>query len=239
MANGIYAAAAGIAAQQTRINAISNDLANADTSGFKSERIGFADLLYGSEGGVAVGSGAMAIDAGPTTTQGTFGASSNPLSVAISGSGYIQVRRGDGTLALTRDGDLQLDASGGIVTSTGEQLNPPIKLPKGTQLGDVKIYANGTVSAGNQTVGKIQLVDVGAPAGLQSVGSSLFVANVASGPATPATSTTLVQNQLEQSNVNVAASMTELLDAQQNYTMLSHAIQTQDQLLQIANQLRG
>jgi flagellar basal-body rod protein FlgG len=239
MSNGIYAAAAGIAAQQTRINAISNDLANADTSGFKSERIGFADLLYGSEGGVAVGNGAMAIDAGPTMTEGTLSPSTNPLSVAISGPGFFQVRRGDGSAALTRDGDFQLDSSGTIVTSTGEKLNPPITVPKGTQPSAITIYADGTVSVANKPIGKIQLLDVGAPAGLQSVGSSLFVATTASGPATAATDTKLQQNQLEQSNVNVADSMTQLLDAQQNYTLLSHAIQTQDQLLQIANQLRA
>jgi flagellar basal-body rod protein FlgG len=238
MANGIYAAAAGMAAQQTRIDAIANDLANADTPGYKSERIGFVDLLYGSENGVAVGSGATTIDAGPEMTEGALGASDNPLSVAIDGPAFFQVQRPGGGVGLTRDGDFQLDSAGNLVTSTGSRLVPPITVPAGTAPKDVTISSNGTVTVVNKVVGKLNLVDVGSPSGLQPVGTSMYVTTAASGHATAAKGTTLVQAQLEQSNVSVPEAMSDLLDAQQNYTILSHAISTQDQLLEIANQLR-
>src|SRR5215468_4803109 len=104
MPNGIYSAAAGMAAQQTKLDAIANDLANSSTTGYKSVRVGFKDLLYGAEQGVAVGSG------------------------AIDGAGFFQVKRADGSAALTRNGQFSLDANGALVTSTGEQLDPPIKV---------------------------------------------------------------------------------------------------------------
>jgi flagellar basal-body rod protein FlgG len=237
MANGIYAAAAGMAAQQTRIDAIANDLANADTTGYKSERVAFRDLVYGSEDGVSVGSGASALDAGRSMVQGVLGASDNPLAVGIDGPGYFQVRRADGTVALTRDGDFQIDAAGSLVNATGEQLVPPITVPKGTQPSDVTIAADGTVSIPGRTLGQLKLVDVPAPTGLLSVGSSMYVATPASGAAAPAKAK-LEQRQLEGSNVDVATSMTDLLDAQQTYSLASRAIQTQDQLLAMANDLK-
>lgn len=238
MANGIYAAAAGMAAQQTRIDAIANDLANSDTTGYKTQQVGFADVLYGSEGGIAVGGGSEAINLGPGMKQGPLAASDNPLAVAINGSGFIQTRSSDGSTTLTRNGDLQLDAAGSLVTSDGNQLVPPIKVPAGTTPTNITISANGTVSAHGKTIGQIQLVSVTAPSGLQSAGASSYVTTAASGGATPATGSTLEQGSLEGSNVDTAQAMSSLLDAQNNYSLLSHAISTQDQLLQMANQMR-
>jgi len=238
MANGIYAAAAGLAAQQTRIDAIANDLANSDTTGYKTERVGFEDLLYGAEGGTAVGSGSAAIDLGPAMQEGSLEASDNPIAVAINGPGFIQARASDGSTTLTRNGDLQIDASGLLVTSDGSQLVPPIKLPAGTTAADLTIGPNGAVSAHGKAVGQITIVNVAAPSGLQAAGSSSYVTTTASGGATPSTGSTLEQGKLEGSNVDVAQAMSSLLDAQQNYSLLSHAITTQDQLLQMANQMR-
>jgi flagellar basal-body rod protein FlgG len=228
--NGIYSAAAGMAAQQSRLDAVANDLANTNTTGYKSERVGFRDLLDGA--------GSKVVDLGRTLVQGVLQPSDDPLSVAIDGPGFLQVRRADGTTALTRNGQLQLDARGSLVTGTGEQLVPPITFPAGTQPGDVTIAGDGTVSAAGRTVGQIRLLDVPAPEGLQSVGSSMFVPTQSSGAAVPAAAARLQQHQLEASNVDMAASMTELMDAQQSYQLASRAIQTQDQLLNIANQLK-
>ena len=239
MSNGIYAAAAGMAAQQIRMNSISTDLANADTNGYKSEEIGFQDLLYGSEDGVATGSGAAAIDVGPSMTEGTLSASDNPLSVAINGPGFLQFRRADGTIGLSRDGNLQLDSQGNLIAATGERLVPPIRVPAGTMPTDVRIATDGTVTAAGKTVGKLQIVGVGAPSGLQPVESNMFAVTAASGRTVAVKIPQLEQGQIEGSNVDVNASMSDLLDAQQNYTILSHAISTQDQLLQIANQMRN
>jgi flagellar basal-body rod protein FlgG len=239
MANGIYSAAAGMAAQQTRLDAIANDLANVSTTGYKSERVGFRDLVYGVEQGVAVGSGSAAVDAGRSFATGSIEDSSNPLSLAIEGPGFFQVKRPDGTTALTRAGNFQLDANGSLVTTDGDQLVPPIKVPKGTQPGDVSIASNGTVTVAGKSVGAIKLVDVPAPNALLSVGSNLFAATQASGaPAAAARGTLVHQGQLEASNVDVAESMTALLDAQQTYQLSSRALQTQDQLLSMANDLK-
>jgi flagellar basal-body rod protein FlgG len=238
MPNGIYSAAAGMVAQQSRMDAIANDLANANTTGYKAERIGFRDLLYGTDQGIAVGSGAAAIDVGRSLAQGTLQPSDDPLALAIQGPGFFQVTRADGTNALTRAGQLQLDAAGSLVTVTGEQLVPPIKVPAGTDPKDISVAADGTVALTGRTIGRISLVDVPSPNGLQPVGSSMFVPTQASGGVVPATAASLQQNQLESSNVDVATAMTDLLDAQQSYQLASRAIQTQDHMLELANGLR-
>jgi flagellar basal-body rod protein FlgG len=237
MADGIYAAAAGMAAQQTRMDAIANDLANADTPGYKSERVAFKDLVYGREGNVAVGSGAAAIDAGRSTTQGTVSDSTDPLDLAIDGPGFFQIRRPDGTVGLTRDGSFELDASGSLVTSQGERLVPPITVPKGTQPSDVSISQSGAVTVAGRIVGQITLANVPSPGGLLAVGNSTYVATTASGAASPLAGGRIQQSATEASNVDAASAMTDLLDAQQTYSLSSRAIQTQDQMLQIANQI--
>jgi flagellar basal-body rod protein FlgG len=239
MANGIYAAAAGLEAQQVRLDAIANDLANAGTFGYKSERVGFRDLLYGAEQGVAVGSGSAAVDLGRSDVQGSLGDSANPLSIAISGPGFFQIKRSDGTVALTRNGNFQLDSRDRIVTANGEQLVPPIRVPAGTQPKDVIVASNGVVSVHGKAAGTIKLVAVPAPAQLQSVGNSSFAATRASGAATAVSGgSKVMQAQQEESNVDVASSMTDMLDTQQTYTLVSRALQTQDQLAQIANGLK-
>jgi flagellar basal-body rod protein FlgG len=238
MANGIYSAAAGMAAQQTRIDAVANDLANNSTTGYKAERVAFRDLVYTPEDGVPVGSGVAVVDAGRSFGNGTLGDSENPLALAIDGPGFFQVRRADGTAALTRAGDFDLDSAGSLVTSTGEQLVPPIRVPKGTDPGDVIVAGDGTVSIKNRKIGQIQLVDVASPDALVSAGSSMYVATKASGAAVAAKGTTLRQGQLESSNVDVATSMTQLMDAQQTYSLSSRALQVQDQLMQIANEIK-
>ncbi|HZO96367.1 MAG TPA: flagellar hook-basal body protein [Gaiellaceae bacterium] len=237
MANGIYAAAAGLAAQQERIDALANDLANADTPGYRSRRIGFRDLVYGGDGGTA-GAGAAAVDAGRSERQGPLAPSDDPLALAIVGPGYFQVRRADGRLALTRDGDFQLDASRTLVTSTGERVEPPVRVPAGTSPEDVTVAPDGTVTAHGKRLGRIELVDVPAPAGLVSLGSSQLAPSAASGAAAPAKGARIEQGQLEQSDVDVARALVDLLDAQQSYSLAGKVVTTQDELLAIANELR-
>ncbi|MGH3050203.1 MAG: flagellar hook-basal body protein, partial [Gaiellaceae bacterium] len=139
---------------------------------------------------------------------------------------------------LTRDGSFVLDAAGNLVTSAGERLVPPITVPKGTEPKDVSIAGNGTVSVAGRTIGQIQVVDVPSPSGLLAAGSSTYVATTASGAPAAARGTTIKQGQLEASNVDTAQAMTDMLDAQQTYSFASRAISIQDQLLQIANQIK-
>lgn len=239
MANGIYAAAAGMAAQQTRMDSIANDLANVNTSGYKTQQVAFADLLYNSEDGVQVGGGAKTIGLGAEMQQGSLAASDNPVAVGINGPGFMQVRTADGTSALTRNGDLQIDAKGSLVTEDGSQLVPPITIPAGTDASQVMIASDGTVSVGSKALGQIKLVNVASPSGLLAAGANNYVTTAASGAAAPVSGSTLEQGKLEGSNVDVAKAMSSLLDAQNSYSLLSHAINTQDQLLQMANALRA
>jgi flagellar basal-body rod protein FlgG len=239
MPNGIYSAAAGMAAQQSRIDALANDLSNAQTDGYKSVRVGFRDLAYSTvEQGIRVGSGAAAVELGRTFAQGPLTSSEDPLALALEGSGFFQVKTPDGRTALTRDGQFQLDATGELVTATGDRLVPPVKFAAGTKPEDVTVANDGTISVKGAKLTKLQLVDVPAPDGLLPIGDNLFVPSQASGGAAPARGASVRQGQLEGSNVDVASSMIDLLDAQRSYELASRAIKMQDQLLQTANDLR-
>jgi flagellar basal-body rod protein FlgG len=242
---GLYSAAAGMAAQQERIDGVSNDLANVSTTGYKHVRVGFRDLLYTSQGPAAgatvrAGAGAAAAIIGRGQEQGTLQTTGQPLDLAIAGDGYFEVRRPDGSTALTRDGSLRLDADGRLTTSDGLLLQPPITLPKGTGPSDISIAGDGTVRAGTQAVGQIRIVNVPAPDGLQALGGNLFAVSASSGAAKPVAtgSATLKQGLLEGSNVDVGDAMVELIDAQRGFEMASKAIQMQDQMLEIANQVK-
>ena len=245
MLEGLYSAAAGMAAQQERIDGISNDLANASTTGYKHVRIGFRDLLYSAQGNgagptVTAGAGAAASIFGRSQQQGALQDTGQPLDLAIQGSGYFQVQRADGSTALTRDGALRLDSLGRLTTQDGDILQPPITVPRGTTPDQLSVGSDGTVRVGTgRALGRIQLVDVPAPDGLQPLGGNLFAANTASGtPTATGTGTTLRQGALEGSNVDVGDSMVDMMDAERSFQMSSKAIQMQDQMLEIADQVK-
>jgi flagellar basal-body rod protein FlgG len=244
MLQGLYAAASGMEAQQNQFNAIANDMANLNTNGYQSTEVGFQDLLYSSGGNssgspqIATGAGASSSIIGRSDAQGALQNTGRSLDVAINGSGYLQVRRGDGSTGLTRNGALQVNAQGEVTDSTGNPLVPQLKLPKGTDSSDIKIETNGQVISGSKTIGKIALVNVPAPSQLQPDGDSLFSVTSGSGATRPATGSTLQQGSLEGSNVDAAADMTEMISAQRSYQMASQAIQYQDQMMQIANGIK-
>lgn len=241
MLEGLFSAAAGMAAQQEQLNAIGNDLANASTSGYKAQRVAFSDLLYstvdvaGSDS--SDGAGAKAQVIGRSEGQGSIHETGDPLDLAIEGPGYFQVTR-NGQPALTRDGSLALDASGTIVDSEGNPLSPPIKLPEGVQAHDLSIASDGTVTAGKRTLGQIKLVTVPSPEHLLSDGSGALTPTAASGPVQPAGSAKIHQGAIEQSNVDMAKEMATMVTTQRAFQMSSTAIQTESQMMSIANQLR-
>jgi flagellar basal-body rod protein FlgG len=241
MLEGLYSAAAGMSAQQEQLNAISNDLANVSTSGYKAERVAFNDLLYnpidmaGTD--TTAGSGANAKVIGRSEAQGTLQETGDPLDLAIEGPGYFQVTRANGKVALTRNGSFGIDASGSIVNSEGNRLSPPIKLPKGVSASGLSIAPDGTVFAGAKKLGQIKLVTVTSPEHLLADGGSEFSPTAASG--TPRAATGKIhQGALEGSNVNIASEMAQMVSTQRNYQLTSTAIQTESQMMSIANQLR-
>jgi flagellar basal-body rod protein FlgG len=241
MLEGLRTAAAGMAAQQTKLDAVANDLANANTTGYKRVRVGFADLLYDQGGrptaeGVTVGHGARAVQTGRGFQQGNLRETGNPLDVAIQGEGFIRVQLNDGRQALTRDGGLHLDGNRRLATSTGALVQPAITVPEGISESDISISRDGTVVAGTQTLGRIEIVNVRSAAGLMSAGENAFVTTPASGNAAAApAATVLTQGALEGSNTDMASAMVEMIEAQRTYQLTSKAIQTADQMMEIAN----
>ena len=241
MLEGLNSAAAGMAAQQQRIDSVANDLANANTTGYKHGRVGFRDLVYEQAGrssaqGVRTGHGSAAVDAGRSFGQGALQRTDRPLDVAIQGEGFLRVKLADGTQALTRDGSLQVDARGRLATSSGALLQPGITIPNGVDDSDVSIAPDGTVTAAGRRVGKLALVAVRSPQALTPAGDNVFLTNGASGNATAAPpGTRLTQGALEASNTDMAESMVAMIESQRAFELASRAIHTADQMWEIAN----
>jgi flagellar basal-body rod protein FlgG len=242
MLQGLFSAASGMEAQQQQLDAVANDLANMDTPGYQSEVVGFQDLLYSSgaigSSTVATGAGTEAQVIGRSQTQGSIQQTGRSLDVAIQGEGYLEFRMPDGTIGLSRNGVLELNADGQLMNQSGMLLEPPITLPRGASADDLNIASDGTVTVGKQRLGKIQLVTVPSPDGLIADGNSMLSPTAASGATRPATGSTLQQGALEGSNVDVAQAMTTMIDAEQNYAMGSKAIDYENQMLQIANSIK-
>lgn len=244
MLEGMYTAAAGMAAQQQRLDAVANDLANVSTTGYKPVRVAFRDLVYdaasrGAAQGTTIGAGAAMRTIGRSMQQGELQTTGQALDVALEGQGFLAVRLKDGTAALTRDGQLRFDSQQRLVTASGLLLDPPIKVPAGTSASEVKIADDGTVSVRNAKVGTIRLVSVPNPSGLAGATDNAFTTTQASGAAATAPATTrVVQGALEGSAVDLAESMVDLTVTQRAYQLASRAIGVQDQMLQIANEVK-
>ncbi|NND59482.1 MAG: flagellar basal-body rod protein FlgG [Gammaproteobacteria bacterium] len=255
MNTALWAAKTGLDAQQTKIAVISNNLANASTTGFKSGRAVFEDLVYQNirqvggqssqqtqlPSGLMLGTGVRVVATEKTFVQGAVTQTDNQLDVAIVGRGFFQVLQPDGSLSYTRDGAFQVNADGELVTSTGYPIQPGINIPADAQT--VTIGADGVVSAqiAGQAdplqVGTIQTVDFINPAGLQAQGQNLYLETGASGPpqaGTPGLNGlgTLQQRSLESSNVNVVAELVSMIETQRAYELNSRAVATSDEMLQ-------
>ncbi|MEC9489227.1 MAG: flagellar basal-body rod protein FlgG [Halanaerobium sp.] len=261
MIRSLWTAATGMNAQQLKIDTISNNLANVNTTGYKKSRVNFQDLMYqtlrqagtmNSQGsqiptGIQVGHGVRPAAIHKIFTPGSFQNTGNPLDIAIEGDGFFQVLMPDGSTAYTRDGSLKLDSEGRIVTSDGYSLQPEIFVPQDATA--INISADGTVSvqvAGSNypdTIGQIELARFSNPAGMNSIGRNLYQTTVASGEAITGMPGiegfgTLAQQYLEMSNVKVVEEMVEMISAQRAYEINSKAIQASDEMLQTAAQLR-
>jgi flagellar basal-body rod protein FlgG len=247
----MWVAKTGLDAQQTRMNVISNNLANVNTTGFKRDRAVFEDLLYqnirqagGQTGattqaptGLMLGTGVRVVATEKLHAQGNMVNSQNPLDVAISGEGHFQIAQADGTIAYTRDGNFSVSATGQLVTSSGAPLQPAITIP--ATASTVTIGRDGTVSVelntgGQQVLGQIQIARFLNPAGLQAAGQNLMKETPASGapqilqPGANGAGT-LMQGTLEASNVNV-------IETQRAYEINSKAISAVDGMLKYINQ---
>ena len=255
----LHVARTGLDAQNERMQVIANNLANVNTTGFKRDRADFETLAYQaitSPGapssdankyatGLNLGTGVQTMGTSRIDTQGSMQQTGNALDLAISGSGFFQVLRPDGTTAYTRDGNFSLTADGTLVNSNGLPVQPQIQIPDGAT--SITIAQDGTVSAQLQgqtsttTIGKIQTARFMNPSGLQSVGDNLLVETAASG--TPQVGDpgidgrgTIQQGSLEASNVDITEELVDMIETQRAYEVNSKVIKATDEMLQYANQ---
>ncbi|WP_322893034.1 MULTISPECIES: flagellar basal-body rod protein FlgG [unclassified Yoonia] len=255
-------AAAGMTAQQTRVEVISNNLANMNTTGYNARRAEFADLHYqqlvrpgtinASDGtavptGVQLGLGVRASAVTVMLAQGSLAATGGDLDVAIEGDGYLEVTLPDGRPAFTRDGGLKLTGDGLIVTSDGYPVVPDIAIPPDTN--SIAINAEGEVygffddQIEPQLLGQFTLAGFTNPKGLEAIGSNLFLETPASGPSAIGTPGedglgVLRQGYLENSSVDPVREITDLISAQRGYELNSKVITAADQMLGAMVQLR-
>jgi flagellar basal-body rod protein FlgG len=258
MDSALWAAKTGLDAQQTRMATISNNLANANTTGYKQGRAVFEDLMYQNlrqvggqstqqtiyPSGLNQGTGVRVVSVEKVFTQGSLVQTDNNLDVAIQGRGFFQVTMPDGSVAYTRDGSFSLNDQGQMVTANGYTVQPGITVPNAAL--SLTIGSDGTISAqlaGQSSpvqVGSLQMADFINPSGLQPRGENLFVESGASGApqiGTPGLSGlgTLVQGTLESSNVNAVEELVNMIETQRAYEMNSKAIATTDQMLSYIN----
>jgi flagellar basal-body rod protein FlgG len=261
MMRALYSAASGMRSQEMNVDNIANNLANANTAGYKSRRAQFQDLMYQTvlQPGTASGQQTV-VPAGlqlglgtrPTSneivfTQGSFSQTDNPLDLAIQGNGFFQITLPSGELAYSRCGQFQLDKSGNMVTANGNQLQPQITFPADAQT--ISIAADGTVTytlpnqPAAQQAGQIQLANFQNPAGLNSLGNGLYAPTDASGDATAGTPGgpegmgSLLQGYYEQSNVSIVDEFINLIQAQRGYEANSKVVTAADNMYQQVNNL--
>jgi flagellar basal-body rod protein FlgG len=248
-------------AQQMSIDNIANNLANANTTGFKARRTQFQDLLYQSflqpgsaagaqttiPSGLQLGLGTRPSSNSIVFTQGNFQETDNPLDLVIQGKGFFQIKQPDGTLAYTRDGSFALDKNGNIVDANGNPLEPAIAVP--AQATSVTIASDGTVSytqqgtTAAQVLGQIQLANFANPGGMNSIGAGLFLPTDASGEpvvANPGSTEgvgTLQQGYIEDSNVSVVEEFINMISSQRAFEANSKVVKAADDMLSQVNGL--
>lgn len=258
MERALWTAVTGMKAQELSLDTIANNLSNLNTTGFKSSRINFQDLLYSTlatpgavsgEGsvptGIQLGHGARVSGIAKHFSQGAMVQTDGPLDLAIEGDGFFEVNLPDGTRAYTRDGGFKVNAAGEVVTSDGYRVSGFDSIDPGTT--EITITADGsftTVVNGTATSKtKLTLTRFVNPEGLRAIGRNLFKETEASG--SPQTGLnpgengvgTIAQRYLESSNVNVAEELVGMITTQRAYEATSKAIKTSDEMLGTANAL--
>ena len=255
-------AATGMDAQQTRVEVISNNLANMNTTAYAARRAEFSDLLYqtgrgsgvssASDGsvvpeGVHLGLGVRMAAVSMEMTQGALKETGGDLDVAIEGKGFFQITMPSGETAYTRAGSFKRTAEGAMVNAEGYRLADNVTVPDNARA--VTINAQGDVVASfannpqGQLVGTLTLVNFSNAKGLEPIGGNLYLETEASGAAIAGTAGenglgTLRQGYLEESNVDVVSQIAELIEAQRGYELNSKVISAADQMMGAASQIR-
>ena len=262
MIRALFSAASGMNAQQLNVDNIANNIANANTTGFKARRPQFQDLLYQNmiqpgaaaaqqtivPTGLQLGLGTRPVSNEIIFTPGNYSETDNPLDVVIQGNGFFQIQQVSGQIAYTRAGSFHLSNTGQLVDASGDLLDPPITVPQNSQ--SLTIAADGTVTytlpgqAAAQQAGQIQLANFPNPSGLNSIGGNLYQQTDASGdpvvgpPGGTNGMGTLLQGYLEQSNVSVVQEFVNLIVSQRAYEANSKVVKAADDMYQQVNNLK-
>lgn len=261
MLRSMRTAATGMYAQKLNVDNIANNLANVNTTGFKKAKLEFQDVLYqiyrmagatSQEGAqvpveLQIGYGTKVVASQRIFTQGDLSMTGNALDAAIDGEGFFMIELPDGTTAFSRDGAFKLSNEGQLVTSDGYPLSAAITIP--AEAEEVSIGVDGTVTVRN--AGETEVSDVGQiliakflnPAGLSAIGRNLYLQTTASGDFVEGVAGQeglgqIRQGYLEMSNVETVEEMVNLIIAQRAYEINSKAIQTAEDMTQIANNLK-
>jgi flagellar basal-body rod protein FlgG len=259
MMRGLWTAATGMSCQQMNIDSIANNLANVNTNGFKKSRVNFQDLMYqnirtpGSAtasggqlaSGIQVGMGSKVVAVEKIFLQGDYTQTKNQLDMAVEGKGFFKLLN-NGREVYTRSGAFKMDKEGFICDSNGNRLQPEFAVPTTTTSITIdsggKVVASGSDGRELASV-QLQLFDFPNPAGLKSIGQNLFIPSDGSGDpvqGNPGNDEfgTISQGFLEMSNVDVVEEMISMIMAQRAYEIGTKVIQTGDDMLQMANNLR-
>jgi len=253
----LYTAATGMGAQQTRIDNIANNLANVNTTAYKKSRHSFEDLYYqeltkgtNAPGSLAastpeVGGGVRISGVQKDHRQGVLQETGNPAHLALEGEGYFVLETPNGQPIYTRDGSFSVNADGFLQTTGGYQLAGGIQIPQEAE--GFEVGADGEVRVRIQgdedyfSVGRVEVADFVNPAGLKSLGGNFYEAAPESGDARimeVGTEVRLLQGYVEGSNVDVANELIEMIMAQRAYELTSKVVQTGDEMMQVATNLK-
>ncbi|MDD4835328.1 MAG: flagellar basal-body rod protein FlgG [Lutispora sp.] len=263
MMRALWTASTGMVAQQLNVDNISNNLANVNTIGYKKSRAEFKDLLYetleketmrdgeGKPVSVQVGHGVRAAAINKFFTTGNLEQTSNPYDLAIDGKGFFKVMGPNGEELYTKDGSFKLsieDDASRLVTSDGYfVMGSGGEIDLGADVKQVIIDEAGNivVKRGDDTLEEIDrliITTFANPAGLESIGSNFYQKTGASGEPVDVdddgSGGSILQGFLEYSNVQIVEEMVKLIQAQRAYEINSKSIQTADEMLSMANNLR-
>jgi len=255
-------AATGMAAQQMKVDVVSNNLANMSTTGYNPRRADFADLTYqqmarpgsvsAADGsmlptGIQIGLGVRPAAVSVVIGQGSLDATGGDLDVAIDGNGYLEVQMPSGQTGYTRDGALKRSAEGLIVTSDGYPVAPGITIPsdaRGLTISPSgEVWADFANRVDPELIGQLTISSFPNEKGLEAIGSNLFLESPASGAAFSGSPGqdglgTLRHGYLEGSTVDAVREVTELIKAQRGYELNAKVITAADQMLAATTQVR-
>ena len=260
MIRSLWTATTGMTSQQLNMDVIAHNLANASTTGYKRSRANFQDLMYqtlvapGSQtandsqvpSGMQIGMGAKSVSVEKVFAQGEFTETGNPLDIAVEGKGFFKIMKGSDEV-YTRAGSFKLDKDGFVCDADGNRLQPEFSIP--AEAVNVSIEPGGTVSVTDQSgtviaTENLKLYSFQNPAGLLSIGRNYFRATEASGDEQEGDPGidgfgTLLSGYLENSNISVVEEMVKMIIGQRAYEANSKIIKTSDEMLQIANNVKG